>query len=157
MKKTLHMALATVAVAFAFIAAAEAHEYKQAGILIVHPYSRVSAGKTGAAYLSIENQGREADRLTGVASPAAEAAEIHEMKMDGAIMRMRQLPGIDLPAGGKTALEPGGNHIMLIGLKAPLKEGDKFPLTLTFAKAGKVEVEVIVQKLGAPAGHPHSP
>jgi copper(I)-binding protein len=77
------------------------------------------------------------------------------MKMDGSIMRMRQLPGIDLPAGGAVALQPGGNHIMLIGLKAPLKEGDKFPLTLTFAKSGKVEVEVIVEKPGAPARHGH--
>ena len=60
---------------------------------------------------------------------------------------------VDVPAGGKTALEPGGLHVMLIGLKAPLKEGDKFPLTLTFAKAGKVDVEVIVEKPGAATGH----
>lgn len=152
--KRIRYCFATLA-AIALFAVAEAHEYKQGGLLIGHPFSRVSAGKTGAAYLTIENRGREADRLTGVASPAAASAELHEMKMDGTIMRMRQLPGIDLPAGGKVALQSGGYHIMLIGLKAPLKEGDKFPLTLTFAKAGTVEVEVIVEKPGAATGHLH--
>ncbi len=147
--------LCVLALAVAGMAtAAEAHEYKQGGLLIVHPFSRVSAGMTGAAYLTIENRGKETDRLIDAASPAAAAVEMHEMKMDGAIMRMRQLPGIDLPPGAKVALQPGGNHIMLIGLKAPLQEGDMFPLVLTFAKAGKVEVEVIVQKPPA-AGHQH--
>lgn len=152
--KPLLQRLAFLAV-LALAGTAAAHEYKQGGILVVHPHSSASAGKTGAAYFLIENRGAEADRLTGASSPAAGAVEIHEMKMDGAIMRMRQLPGVDLPPGGKASLAPGGNHLMLIGLKAPLKEGDRFPLILEFAKAGKIEVEVIVEKPGAATGHPH--
>ena len=153
MKKILCFVLTLAAAALSV--AARAQEFQHGGLLIVHPFARVSAGKTGAAYLSIENRGKDADRLTAAASPVAASVELHEMKMDGSIMRMRQLPGVDLPAGGTVALQPGGNHIMLIGLKAPLKEGDRFPLTLTFAKAGTVEVEVIVEKPGAPTGHRH--
>ena len=130
-------------------AAAGAHEYKSGALLIVHPASRPSAGTTGAAYMTIENKGGEADRLLSAASPAAEKTELHSMTMDGSVMRMRPVDGIDLPAGGKAAMQPGGGfHVMLIGLKAPLKDGDRIPMTLTFAKSGKVEVEVIVQKPG---------
>ncbi|MGQ0676644.1 MAG: copper chaperone PCu(A)C [Rhodospirillales bacterium] len=151
MRRVLFSALAA---AIAMFAAAQAQEYKQGDLVIVRPFARASAGKTGAAYLSVENGGA-ADRLVAAASPAAEKAELHSMTMDDAIMRMRRVDGIDIRAGAKTALEPGGLHVMLIGLKAPLKEGDSFPLTLVFARAGKIEVEVIVQKPGAAAGHQH--
>jgi copper(I)-binding protein len=80
--------------------------------------------------------------------------ELHEMKMDGDVMRMRQVAAVDVPAGGSVALEPGGLHVMLLGLKAPLKEGDRFPMTLRFEKAGEVKVEVHVEAAGVgPARH----
>src|SRR3546814_7663300 len=77
-------------------------------------------------------------------SPVAEHVEIHEHVMDGNAMRMRPVDGVPLPAGGMAELQPGGYHVMLIGLKHPLKQGEHFPLTLTFEKAGTVTIEVPV-------------
>ena len=87
-------------------------------------------------------------KLVSVSSPAAGLAEIHEMKMDGDVMKMRALNSVDIPAGSVVSVlkgNPNGYHVMLLGLKKPLKEGDKFPLRLSFKKAGEVEVEVVVQ------------
>lgn len=114
-------------------------------------WARPSTGKTGAAYMALRNKGAGDDRLVGVASPVAETAEIHDMTMDGTIMRMRKLDGLDVAAGAEIAIAPGGLHIMLIGLKAPLVEGASFPLTLTFAKAGDIEVTAEVQRVAPPA------
>lgn len=152
-----HHAFAAALLALLCLAAAsQAHEYKAGPLTIVHPFSRPSAGRTAGAYMTIENRGGEADRLIAAASPAAEKTELHTMTMDGNVMRMRAVEGIDLPAGGKVALQPGGGfHVMLIGLKNPLKEGDKVPLTLAFAKAGKVEMEAIVEKPGAKPDEHH--
>jgi copper(I)-binding protein len=102
--------------------------------------------KVGGGYVTIANQSKEADRLLGGSSPAAARVELHEMKMDGNVMQMRQLKdGLEIPAGGTVALSPGGGmHLMLINLTAPLKEGDMVPVTLEFAKAGKVEVQFMV-------------
>jgi len=150
MRELVRGVLALVALAVA--AAAQAQDYKHGDLLVVRPHARPSAGKTGAAYFTVESRGA-ADRLVSAASPAAEKVELHSMTMDGTIMRMRQVEGIDVPAGGKAVLQSGGLHVMLFGLKAPLKEGDRFPLTLAFAKAGKIEVEVVVEKPGAAAGH----
>jgi periplasmic copper chaperone A len=98
--------------------------------------------KVGGGYVTITNQSKEADRLVGGSSPAAQRVEVHEMKMDGNVMQMRQLKdGLEIPAGGTAELSPGGTHLMLINLTAPLKEGDMIPVTLEFAKAGKVEVQ----------------
>ena len=107
---------------------------------------------TGAAYLTIENAGSEPDRLVGASSPAAKSVEIHEMVDDGGTMRMRPLAdGLAIPANATTALEPGGYHIMLIGLVEDLTEGDIYDLTLTFERAGDVTVQVPVGS-GAPSG-----
>jgi copper(I)-binding protein len=81
------------------------------------------------------------DRLLGVSTPAAGRVEMHTMTMDGDVMRMRQLEAIDLPAGQLIELKPGGLHLMLMDLKAPLKNGDSVPLTLTFEKAGQQTVQ----------------
>jgi len=106
-----------------------------------------SGGQTAAAYATVESPA--GDRLTGVSSPAAQKADIHEMTMDGSVMKMRQVDGIDLPAGEAVTLKPGGYHIMLTGLAKPLKEGDTFPLILDFAKAGAKQVDVSVEKIGS--------
>ena len=107
--------------------------------------------ENGAAYLTIRSP--TSDRLLSVASPVAKKVELHTMEMAGMVMKMRPLAGLDIPAGQPVTLKPGGEHIMLEGLSAPLREGQSFPLTLTFEKAGAREVSVTVEKPGA-AGPP---
>ncbi len=113
---------------------------------------------TGAIYLTLTSPA--GDKLTGASSPVASTAGVHEMRMDGNIMRMRAIQGgLDLPAGKPVTLAPGGYHIMLEGLKAPLKPGQAVLVRLTFQKAPPLEVEAQVQAIGAPgpgaagAGH----
>jgi len=127
---------------------ASAHEYQAGDLKIIHPTARPTAmvGVPGAGYLSIQNDGKTADTLLGASCSLAKGVEIHEMSMDGGVMQMRDLPkGIDIPAGGRVDLNPGGTHLMLLGLSKQLVPGDKLPLTLEFAKAGKVNVELQVE------------
>lgn len=115
------------------------------------PWARASAsGQTsGAAYVSIVNDGAT-DRIVSAAAPVANVIELHTHTVEGGVMRMRQVDAIDVTGGTTTQLKPGGLHIMLIGLKAPLKDGDVFPLTLKFEKAGEVKLDVKVRM--APMG-----
>ncbi len=119
-------------------------------IKIENAWARASAGnaRAGAAYLSVENKG-DADRIVAAKSGVSDRTELHNHLMENGVMKMRQVDGIDVPAGGKATLQPGGLHVMFMGLKAPLKEGTSFPVTLVFEKAGPVEVVVDVQKVGA--------
>jgi copper(I)-binding protein len=112
-------------------------------------WARATPGKaeTGAAYLTILSP--TADRLTSVSTPVAKQAELHTMTMEGSVMKMRPLAGVDLPAGQPVALKPGATHIMLMGLTRPLTAGQSFPLTLHFDKAGTQQVEVAVEAAGA--------
>lgn len=103
--------------------------------------------EVGAAYLTL--QSATADRLTSASTPVAKKAELHQMTMEGTVMKMRQVAGIDLPAGEPVTLKPGAMHIMLVGLTEPLKAGQSFPLTLHFAKAGAQVVNVTVEQAGA--------
>jgi copper(I)-binding protein len=100
--------------------------------------------ETGAAYLTLK--AAAGDRLVGLSTPVADKAELHEMTMDGSVMKMRQLASLDLPAAKAVVLKPHGTHIMLIGLHQPLKNGQSFPLTLRFDKAGAREVTVAIEK-----------
>jgi copper(I)-binding protein len=119
------------------------------GIEIKDAWARATPGgaETAGVYVTIVSA--SIDRLTGVSTPAAQKAELHQMTMDGGVMKMRQVDAIDLPAGQAVTLKPGGYHIMLTGLAQPLREGQTFPLTLTFEKAGPREVTVKVEKVGA--------
>lgn len=119
-------------------------------VVVSDAWVRPSAAKTGAAYLTLTNKGAQADALTSVASAAAEKVQIHSMEMDGTIMRMRRLDALPLPAGEAVQLAPGGLHIMLIGLTAPLKVGDTVELKLSFEKSGPLDIRVPVQSV-APA------
>lgn len=112
---------------------------------------------TGGAYISIENKGKVADTLKSVSSPIAKSTEVHTMKMDGDVMKMREVGSIDIKPSEKITMQPGdGYHIMLMGLSKPLKTGDRFPMTLNFAKAGKINVDVAVEAPGdKTAGHMH--
>jgi copper(I)-binding protein len=107
--------------------------------------------KVGAGYMKITSGGT-ADRLVGASSPAAAKVEMHVTEKKGDVMRMREVKAYDIPAKGSFELAPGGAHLMLVDLKAPLKEGAKVPMTLRFEKAGEVKVELQVRALGA-SGH----
>lgn len=136
--------VAALVVAFS----ANANEYKAGGLHIIHPYARTTVPNqtVGGAYLTIENSGKTGDKLVAVASPIASRAEIHTMSMDGNMMKMREVSDIEIKPSSKLVMQPGnGYHIMLTGLKQPLKAGNTFPLTLTFEKAGKLAVSVLVQ------------
>ena len=128
---------------------AHARDFKLGAIAIGHPYARatVPGQPTGGGFLKLENKG-DTDRLLSASASVSGSVELHTMSMDGDVMRMRQLDAIDLPAGKTVELKPGGLHIMFMGLKAPLKAGDSFPLKLKFEKAGEVTVEVKVEAPG---------
>ncbi len=115
---------------------------------LTHPWSRPTppGAPTGVGYLVIANAAATGDRLVSAASPAASRTEVHEMSMDGGVMRMRPVTGgLAVPAGGRVELKPGGYHLMLIGLKAALIEGAEVPVTLTFEKAGPVRIALKVE------------
>ena len=144
-----HQLFAGMALAAAASLAAQAHDFKIGAIAIGHPYARatVAGQPAGGGFLKLDNKGAD-DRLLSATADVSGAVELHSMSMDGDVMRMRQVDAISLPAGKTVELKPGGFHIMFIGLKAPLKEGDKFPLKLKFEKAGEVTVEVKVEAPG---------
>ena len=133
---------------------ASAHDYKAGEIAIGHPWARptVPGQAGGGGFLTLENKGA-ADRLLSAKSDVAKSTELHEMKMEGDVMKMREVGAIDLPAGQTVALKPGGYHVMFMGLKAPLKVGTSFPMVLKFEKAGEVTVQVNVETGQGGAGH----
>ena len=149
----------TVLSGVALAGAVHAAGYTVGSISITDPHARptVPGQPGGAAYLTLKNTGSTADRLVGAASPVAQSTEIHTMRMDGDVMRMREAGELPLPPAAKVEMKPGmGYHIMLNGLKQPLQAGATFPITLTFEKAGKVEVTVVVDgRQAKPAGHAH--
>ena len=144
--------LLAFAAALAVCAPALAHSYKAGDLAIDHPWSRpAGAGMNGAGYLKVTNAGKAADVLLAVETPVAARAEIHRGSSVGGVMRMTKLSrGLVVPAGATVVLAPGGNHLMLLKLKRPLKIGDKVPATLVFKRAGRVKVSFSVQ--AAPAG-----
>jgi len=147
------LALAAVAVA-ALGTQHAAAEFKAGDIAIEAPWSRATPGgaKVAAGYLTINNGGAAPDRLVAATADIAERAEIHEMSMTDGMMKMRELPdGVAVPAGGSVALAPKAYHLMFLGLKKPLKEGETFSGTLTFEKAGTVAVTFEVKGVGAAA------
>lgn len=147
-----------LAVVFAFAPAAFAHEFAVGALAVDHPWARATphGARVAAGFLTIENKGTAADRLLAVDSEIAEHGEIHSMTMKDGVMTMRPLPdGLDLPGAIKVELQPGGYHIMFIGLKRMLKKGDHFAATLTFEKAGKAEVTFTVEAIGAGGAKHH--
>ena len=129
-----------------------AHDYKLGSLEIDHPWSRATAptAPTGGGYLVITNKGTTPDRLIAARSNAAAKGEIHEMTMNNNILRMRGVPkGLESPAGQTVTLKPGGFHVMFLDLKAPFAKGAKIPVTLVFEKAGSIDVDFMVQDMGA--------
>lgn len=111
----------------------------------------------GAAFLQIVNTGKTADRLVGfsVGKDIAERAELHTMKHENGTMMMREVSGFDLPPGGKLLLAPGGDHLMLIGIKQPLETGKEIAATLRFEKAGETKVLLKVRMPESHSMHRH--
>ena len=154
--RMLFAAAALAAVAFAAPATqhAVAAEFKAGDISIEAPWSRATPGgaKVAAGYVTIKNSGAAPDRLMSATADIAEKTEIHEMSMTDGMMKMREVSGgVAVPAGGSIALAPMGYHLMFLGLKKPLKEGDTFAGTLTFEKAGTAAVTFEVKGVGAAA------
>jgi copper(I)-binding protein len=153
--------LLTLAMAFGLAlsttAPASAHDYRLGSLEISQPWTRATpaTAQTGGGFLTITNKGTTPDRLIAARSPASNKVEVHEMKMDGNVMKMRELEkGLEIPAGATVMLKPGGYHIMFMGLKAPLAKDAKVPVTLVFEKAGSIDVELKVEAIGAASsGH----
>lgn len=139
------LALGAILLGVAFTASAHADD-----MMIVKPWARASAGMAhaGAAFMTIKNMSATDDEVIAAKSDIAKKTELHTHKMENGIMKMRQVPNIPVPAHGEAELKPGGYHIMFMGLKAPLKEGQHFALTLEFKNAGekKITVDVLSPK-----------
>lgn len=148
----LRNALLAAALTVLSSTAAPAQHATVNAIEIDQPWTRATApsAKNGGAFMTIRNTGAEPDRLVAAATPAASRSELHTHTMTDGMMRMRPVEGgIAVPAGGSTKLAPGGLHIMMMGLTAPLAVGGSVAVTLTFERAGSVTVAVPVMKAGA--------
>lgn len=150
----------TFAAALALSMFAHAQETAVKDLRIENPYARATAPNqpAGAAYVTIENKGKAGDKLVGASSPVAKSVEIHTMTMEGNVMKMREAGQIELKPAERVEMKPGdGYHLMLMGLRQPLKPGESFPLTLNFEKAGKAEVKVTVRDSAMHGGQHRMP
>lgn len=157
MKNRLISLLAAALLAIAVPSLAD--DLELGDLAVAQPWARASAGniRNGAAYFAVTNTGAEPDRLIAVASPAAAHAALHNHVSEDGVMKMRPVEAVELAPGEQVVLEPGGLHVMLMGLARPLVEGESFPLTLTFEKAGDLEVTVEIAGVAAmQGGHQHS-
>lgn len=129
------------------------------GLILTEGFARATlpGAPVGGAYVTLQNNGADDDRLVAVSSPAAGRMEIHDMLMEGDMMKMVPLPdGISIPAGGTVVLEPMGKHLMLMDLNGPLIEGETVEITLTFERAASITVELPVAAINAAASsHGH--
>jgi periplasmic copper chaperone A len=149
-----HETLLLAAVLSLWGGAAAAETYTAGSIEIGNPWARATpkGASIGGAYMIITNKGADTDRLIGGSSPIANQFEVHQMAMDKGVMSMRPVQGgLEIKPGQTIVLKPESIHIMLIGLKQPLVKGQRIKATLDFAKAGKVDLEYVVEPIGAPA------
>jgi len=142
--------------AVAFTAGAFAQNAKVGSVQIENAYTRatVPGQQVAGGFMKIENKGA-ADQLISASSPVSGEVQLHEMAMEGNVMRMRQVKEVVVPAGGTVELKPGGLHLMFINIKAPLTAGETVPVKLKFAKAGEVEVKMPVNVTGNPGAMKH--
>lgn len=135
-----------------------AHEYKLGPLVINHPWSRATPkGATVAGgYLKITNTGTTPDRFVAGSSDAGKRFEIHEMSMNGGVMKMRELKdGIEIAPGATVEFKPGSYHVMFVDIAKPFAKGDKVKASLTFEKAGKLDVEFWVGDIGGTPKEEH--
>ncbi|MGO4685002.1 copper chaperone PCu(A)C [Hyphomicrobium sp. 2TAF46] len=145
-------AIVAVTALFALFGMASAHQFEKGGLLIAHPWTRATpeGATVGAGYLTITNNGKDADKLNGGTFENADHVEIHEMKMDGDKMIMRQLKdGLEIKPGETVKFNPGAYHLMFVGLKKSIAQGTNIKGSLTFEKAGTVDVDYKVEAIGA--------
>ena len=131
---------------------AHADDVAAGSLKISAPWARATpkGATVGAGYMTITNNGSAPDRLVGGAAEVSNRFEIHEMTMDNGVMRMRHIAkGLEITPGQSVELKPGGNHVMFLGLKKPLAQGEYVKATLVFEKAGKVDVDFTVESIGA--------
>ncbi len=147
--------LVIVAATLAFLSVpAAAQDYKVGALEITRPWTRAtpSTAQSGGGFLTVTNNGTTPDRLIAARSTVSAKVEVHEVRMDGNVMKMRELDkGLEIPAGATVMLKPGGYHLMFMGLKAPFAKDAKVPLTLVFEKAGSLDIVLDVEALGAAA------
>src|SRR5258707_5744502 len=133
----------TVLSAFLLALAINGHVHAQTpdtkAIVVDHPWARATpaGAKTGAAYMTLINNGSSGDRLLGASTPVADKIQFHSVTEDNGVSRMREMHDVAVAPGARVTFSPGGMHVMLVGLKQPLKEGQTFPLALTFEKAAQ--------------------
>ena len=131
----------------------------QAQVQIEKPWARATApgARVAGGYMVIRNPGASADRLLSAASPAAAKVELHVHINEGGVMKMREVPAYEVPAKGSFELKPGGAHLMFTDIRRPFREGEKVPVKLKFEKAGEVNAEFHVGRLGesAPPAQKH--
>jgi copper(I)-binding protein len=135
---------------------ASAHDYTVGALKIGHPWTRATpaGAKVAGGFLTITNTGTAPDRLLSAAAEPAGLVEIHEMAMDGGVMKMRALPkGLEIRPGETVTLKPGGYHIMFLDIRQRFREGEKVRGELAFEKAGRITVEFNVEAMGAGGGH----
>ena len=137
------------AIGVVFASSVMAQNASVGSIKIENAYTRATAPgqQVAGGFLKIENKGA-ADQLVSASSPVAGEVQLHEMAMEGNVMKMRQVKDIAVPANGSVELKPGGMHLMFMNIKAPLAAGETVPVKLKFAKAGEVEVKVPVNAMG---------
>ena len=131
---------------------ASGREFEKDGLVIDHPWTRATpeGAKAGAGYMTITNKGKENDKLTGGTFDDADEVQVHEMKMEGDNMTMRQLKdGLEIKPGDTVTLSPGGYHLMFLGLKKPIAKGANIKGSLSFEKAGNVDVDYKAEGIGA--------
>jgi len=153
MKLTLLKALfiiAGIALSSAILAQGVSKTVTTNAIKIEDAYTRatVPGQQVAGGFMKIENKGASVDQLLSASSPAAGEVQLHEMAMEGNVMKMRQVRDIGVPAGGVVELKPGGYHLMFISLKGPFAAGETVPVKLKFAKAGELEVKMPVNAMG---------
>jgi copper(I)-binding protein len=155
--KTPFLIAALAAVTLA--SSAFAHEYKLGPLIIDHPWSRATPKGAAVAggYLKITNTGTTPERLVGGSTDVAKRFELHEMRMEGGVMKMRELAnGLAIPPGATVELKPGSYHVMMMNLSRQLTKGERVKASLSFEKAGKVDIEFDVEAVGGdPKAHKH--
>lgn len=150
---TLLNTLLLAVMGFGLVGFAQAQNAKVGSLQIENAYTRstVPGQMAAGGFMKIENKGG-VDLLVSASSPVAGEVQLHEMAMEGNVMKMRQVKDIPVPAGGAVELKPGGMHLMFMNIKAPLAAGETVPVKLKFAKAGEVEVKFPVNAMGAHGG-----
>ncbi len=152
-------ALALLALAAICAEPASAQQVKAGDLVLDHAWARATpkGASVGGGYMKITNTGTASDRLIGGSTDISRGFEVHEMKMEDGVMKMRPVAGgIEIKPGQTVTLDPSGYHVMFVGLKKQLMQGDHFKATLQFAKAGKVNVDFTVESIGAQTGGDHA-